>query len=253
VKDFLNVMIVDDEEFQIDLLKLQFNIHFKHVRVVATAFDIHDAYEKILIFKPKLVFVDIKMREENGFDLVKILRDNRIKTKVVIFSGSPQYAYEAIKLSVFDFIKKPWDLEVLEKTLLKFEIDELQVDIEEQRRILLQQVYKKMAFKTELYDYVIKPENIIYCSKKNNTQTILYIKGQKEGIEVNSSLKDIENKLSSSIFFKIKQTHLINLKYVYKVSGITYECVLRNDNFEHNLVGERRKIGALRKLLYEVY
>lgn len=51
-----------------------------------------------------MVFLDIQLKGEIGFNIAQILPPN---THVVVVSAFPEYALQAIKLEVIDYLLKP--------------------------------------------------------------------------------------------------------------------------------------------------
>lgn len=92
---------------------------------------------------PLVIFTDIMMPNLNGIELLKIVKDEFSKTKVIILSGYDQFSYaqQAVKYGAYDYLLKPVnanDLEAIMKRLkndLEGEIDEDISEIEIQRGI----------------------------------------------------------------------------------------------------------------------
>jgi DNA-binding response OmpR family regulator len=59
-----------------------------------------------------LVLLDIKMPRMNGFEVLKHIKQNHMKSKVVMLTGFADLknAIESKKLGADDFVSKPYDL-----------------------------------------------------------------------------------------------------------------------------------------------
>ena len=254
MRKFLNVIIVDDEEVQIKLLKKRLDLNHKYVRIVATAENVEEAYKAIVTYKPDLVFLDIEMPPgANGFELAKLIRENKINTKIVIVSAKKEYAYAAIKISIFDYLHKPYSVEDLNNTLMKVDLDELLIDLNEQRAMLMHDVFEKISFKVGQQDYFVAPSEIIYCETKNNKSTLLQLSHLGKQILINETIKELETKLPKALFYRIKTSTLINIKYLDEILYHEKTCVLRNNETIYKLAGNEIKIGNLRKDLHKIY
>jgi two-component system nitrogen regulation response regulator NtrX len=100
------VLIVDDEEAIRATLKMI--LEYEGYDVVLAAGGA--AGLKIAeVEQPDLVFLDIKMPQMDGLEVLKRLRSGKAPPQVVILSGhgTVQTAVEATKLGAFDFIEKP--------------------------------------------------------------------------------------------------------------------------------------------------
>jgi len=67
--------------------------------------------------KPEIVFLDIKLKDSNGIDILKEINSLEEKPFVVMISGHNEYNYliEAMKLGAYDYIPKPFDIEKIRK------------------------------------------------------------------------------------------------------------------------------------------
>ena len=75
---------------------------------VAQAENIGQAWHKIFDIEPNLVFVDIKLQEENGLDLVQMIRESHSDILVAIITSSnfPEYRDAAYQYGAHYFIPK---------------------------------------------------------------------------------------------------------------------------------------------------
>lgn len=108
--------------------------------------------------KPDLLITDIKMPFMDGLQLCKVVRERLPGTKIVILSGHDEfeYAQEAIKLGVTEYLLKPVTVQDLHKVLQKvaFQIDQerterenlqkLRDQVEENRTVLCEKFFLKL-------------------------------------------------------------------------------------------------------------
>ena len=115
-----SILLADDEEevrtsiiHKIDWEKIGFV-------VVGDAENGEDALEKIEILEPDVVLTDIRMPYMDGLTLAKRIQISKPSIKVVIFSGFDdfEYAKEAIKLNIIEYILKPVNAEELTQILI---------------------------------------------------------------------------------------------------------------------------------------
>jgi len=250
VRNFINVIIVDDEENNIYTLKTTLEKLFDYVRVVATATNISEAYNFITNFQPDLLFLDIEMPEGNGFELVEKLRKNKINIKTVIVSASTEHAFKAIKISVFDYIKKPINVDKITATLSKYDYDTSMMITETQIKIVKERILKKISLKTdETDDYFLSPNEIVYAELKGNLSIEMQLVGFNDVILVKENLRDFNELLPKEIFFKLNRNVLINIGYVKILSVFNEECTLFYNNKQKIFKGSELKLNRLRNLL----
>lgn len=115
----LNVYIADDEVWiTLGLKKLLERIDIDTV-VVGTANNGLMAKEEIGVFKPDVVFTDIRMPGLSGLELLQAIPEVSPESKVVIITGFAEFSYaqEALKHRAYDYLLKPIKEEELERVL----------------------------------------------------------------------------------------------------------------------------------------
>ncbi|MBR5337050.1 MAG: response regulator [Lachnospiraceae bacterium] len=115
----INVYIADDEVWiTLGLKKLLEKLDMD-VYVVGTANNGLTAKEEIGMFKPDVVFTDIRMPGLSGLELLQAIPDVSPDTKVVIISGYAEFAYakEAVQHHAYDYLVKPIKEEELARVM----------------------------------------------------------------------------------------------------------------------------------------
>lgn len=119
--ELYKILLVDDEEEvrtsmikKIEWEKLGF-------QVVGDAENGEDALEKVSLLDPDLVLTDIKMPYMDGLKLAERLREEREHIEIIVFSGFDEFEYakQAIKFNVLEYILKPVNAEELTEILCK--------------------------------------------------------------------------------------------------------------------------------------
>lgn len=141
---YYRILLVDDEEEvrkgilrKMDWEKLGF-------QVAGDAENGEEALEKIEQLKPDVVMTDIRMPYMDGLTLTARIRQKYPSMKVLIFSGYDdfEYAQQAIKLNVTEYILKPVNVEELTEILNRVR-ENLDEEIEQRRDInLLRERYR---------------------------------------------------------------------------------------------------------------
>lgn len=100
-------------------------MRFGNLYCVGSADNYDDGIDLILEHNPKLVFLEIN--PENSESKLSLMLVNelykylKILPKIVITTKGREFAYEAIKHEVFDYITKPLKISEFRKTVLRFE------------------------------------------------------------------------------------------------------------------------------------
>jgi len=104
-----SVMLVDDEEEVREAIAKKLDWEAMGFKVIASAENGEEALELAEQFRPDVVMTDIKMPFMDGLNFCRHLKELQMNTKIVIFSGFDEFEYakEAIKLEVEEYVLKP--------------------------------------------------------------------------------------------------------------------------------------------------
>lgn len=117
----LKIMIVDDEFYFREAIKVSLSWNELGFEICSEAKNGRDALEKMEVFKPDIMIVDINMPIMDGLEFVQRIRETKNDTKIIILTGHSEfnYAKQAVHLGVFNYLLKPVDEGELKKTLLE--------------------------------------------------------------------------------------------------------------------------------------
>lgn len=117
----LSAIVVDDEKWICELIKKSIKWEEVGIQIVAESGSGAKAYDLIIKFNPDIVITDIRMPGMDGISLIKKVREAGIKCSFIIVSGYKdfEYARNALKFGVEDYLLKPIDERELKNTLIK--------------------------------------------------------------------------------------------------------------------------------------
>lgn len=125
-----SVVLVDDDRWALKDIRKTFDFERYGFLVDGEYSNAETAFEKIQENPPDLIISDVRMEKANGLEMVKWLREHQINIPVVIVSGYDRfdYAQEALRQGVFDYLLKPLDdsqvQSLMEKILAKLNAQE---------------------------------------------------------------------------------------------------------------------------------
>jgi len=225
-------IIVDDELKSRESLKILLTDFCDNVEVLATCQNVAEGIEAINQHKPDVVFLDIQMQRETGFDLLSKVKP--VNFEVVFTTAHSEYAIKAFKFSAVDYLLKPIDIEELKRALDKIE-KKINGNISDRLEQLIQNLKPvgntqnlKLALPTSDGLIFVKIDDILYCEASSNYTNIYTSDGKKHVIS--RTLKEYEDLLADHNFFRIHNSHLINLGSIKKyVRGDGGYVVMNND------------------------
>ncbi len=246
----MRTILIDDEPKNVRILNKLLTDYCPDVTIIADAGDANTAYKLIDELKPDLVFLDIEMPNGNAFDLLD--KFTIIDFQIVFITAFESYALKAFKYSALDYLLKPVSIEDLEMAVQKAKNNANSKNISLQVKSLLQNVnvatgsLQKLAIQTIDGLAFINADEIIRLQAEGS-YTAIHLTN-KRSIVSSKSIKDYEDILTSDIFFRIHNSHIVNLRFIKKYhKGRGGYIVLEDDtNIE---VATRRKLEFLSKFV----
>ena len=117
----MRIVIVEDEAaIREGMVKLLHQINPQY-EVVGKAVDGQSGYELIRSVRPDLIIVDIRMPDMNGLAMIRKLQEEQVRCKVLVISAYSEFEYakQAVKLGVCDYIIKPVVVQEFVQTIRK--------------------------------------------------------------------------------------------------------------------------------------
>jgi two-component system LytT family response regulator len=238
----IKTVIIDDEISAILLLEAMLE-KIDGVEICGHANEVESGLNMILNHRPDMVFLDIRLGDDRGFDLIRALKDYDLDPLIVMVTGYDQFAMEAIKAGVFDYLLKPVVPEELLKVISRYR----------QKMARLQQntgfspassesIYK-MRFNTSGGFILVNPDEIIYCKAEAN-YTDLYLIDQRMHT-ISQNIGKIEEILHQKQFFRISRSVIINMNYLTEISRGKRQCILTANHNSYPLAISHDRIREL--------
>jgi two-component system alkaline phosphatase synthesis response regulator PhoP len=108
-----HILVIDDDESLCDLMKAAVNGTYE----VATACSARDGFDRIRRERPHLILLDVKLPDQDGFQVCQALRDHpQYRTIPIIMMtgyGDKNAVITGLKAGADDYLAKPFRLEEL--------------------------------------------------------------------------------------------------------------------------------------------
>ena len=115
----LNSIIVDDELKSREGLRSLVEKFLDNVEVAAVCKNGDEAIQAIRKYKPHVIFLDVQLQRETGFDMLERLGD--IDFEIIFTTAYSEFALPAFKYSAIDYLLKPIDVNDLKRAIEKVE------------------------------------------------------------------------------------------------------------------------------------
>ncbi|MGH1334792.1 MAG: LytR/AlgR family response regulator transcription factor [Aureispira sp.] len=210
----IDTVIIDDEQAaQITLMKF-LQMHCPDVNIVGTADGVEEGLKLLKNKSIDLVFLDIKMNDGTGFDLLKRLP--KIEFNLVFTTAYDEYALKAFKHSAIDYLLKPIDplelIDAVAKVSVNSDTDTSAQRVDSMLELYQDKKFDKIAIPSVDEFHFVRISDIIRCEASSN-YTVIYLANGKR-IIAPKTLKEFEELLTSDGFFRVHQSHLINLSHI---------------------------------------
>lgn len=132
------MLIADDEQIVLDSIKFIIKKNFSNAVVVETAKSGREAIEKAEILKPDIIIMDIMMPGISGIDVIREIRSKLNGALIIILTAyeSFDFAREAVKLGVMEYLLKPVSRETIMQAVEK-SIDIINYNREKRKKELI--------------------------------------------------------------------------------------------------------------------
>jgi len=224
------VLIIDDENKTRDFIK-KLLLSFGHdFEIYTDGSNVETGIKAINKIQPDLVFLDIQMPDGNGFDVLKGVREKDFE--IIFITAYQEYAIQAIKFSALAYILKPVDIDELEEAVDKalgtmkkkngkdVQFNALQANADRNKK-------NKLVLKTQESVHVLELKDIVRCEADKNYTSFFLNSGKR--ILVSKTLKEYDLLLSGHSFFRVQQSHLVNLNFIDRYDKMDGGAVIMKD------------------------
>lgn len=271
-QDKIKVVIVDDEPQSI--LRLENNLAAQDdFEVIATSSSAMSAKTLVMSMQPDVLFIDVEMPGQTGFEVLQSLRDEMPMDLIVVFySAFNKYMIDALRASAFDFLLKPYQQEELELVVGRirqkmeggdgsssssFSSSSSSSSSESHQNPqnlmglngLLGTSGKRLAIQTISGLLMVKPDEVFCCTFDEDTRLwhLRLANGQIHKLKKQTTAKAVLS-LSPSLA-QVRQDCIINLDYLISIENYTLRCIFSPPFDQENITVSRRCYKAVKEKL----
>lgn len=216
---------------------------FEQIEVIGEAEDLSEAIGLIESKKPDVVFLDIQLRGENGFDLLERIEQN---FKLIFVTAFDEFAIRAFEINALDYLLKPVNPERLAGAVERlFDEDDRPKETSAEKPRQLERDDRLFLETNQRFSFV-KVAEISHITAAGDYAEIHTADGRRFLTE--KPLRQWEERLPERHFARIHRSTIINLDEVEKIETMfnrTMEVTLRN--FAEAFAVSRRFAARLRE------
>ncbi|MCC2526449.1 DNA-binding response regulator [Bacillus halotolerans] len=239
----LRVLIVDDEILARDELAYLLKRTNEELEI-NEAENIESAFDQMMDQKPDLLFLDVDLSGENGFDIAKRLKNMKNPPAIVFATAYDQYALKAFEVDALDYLTKPFDEERVRQTMKKYKKVKREIDEPEQISHASQH---KLALSVGESIVIVDTKDIIFAGTGDGH---VHVKTFDASYSVNDTLVVIEKKLPETDFLRVHRSFVVNTEYIKEIQpwfNSTYNLIMKDGS---KIPVSRTYAKELKKLLH---
>lgn len=275
-QDKIKVVIVDDEPQSI--LRLENDLAaLEDFEVIATSSSAMSAKTLVMSMQPDVLFIDVEMPGQTGFEVLQSLRDEMPMNLIVVFySAFNKYMIDALRASAFDFLLKPYQQEELELVVGRIRqkmeggdgsssssssssfsssssSSSSESHQEPQNLLgvngLLGTSGKRLAIQSISGLLMVKPDEVFCCTFDEDTRLwhLRLANGQIHKLKKQTTAKAVLS-LSPSLA-QVRQDCIINLDYLISIENYTLRCIFSPPFDQETITVSRRCYKAVKEKL----
>ncbi len=214
----VTALIVDDEFLSRNYLSKLILLSSPDVKIVGQAATTDEAFVAINDLNPDIIFLDIMLKNETGFDLLQ--RFGQLPAEIIFTTAFNEYALKAFKFNALDYLLKPIDREELRSAIdrAKKRISSNQKTDPAQMEQFFETirgqhtVQNKIAIPTAEGFEIMELDEILYC-QSSSSYTHFYLTNKRK-LTSSYPLRQYDEMLSEKNFFRAHKSFLVNLAHV---------------------------------------
>lgn len=215
MKMSLRALLVDDEATARTTLSRILAMYCPAVEIIGQADNIIQAAKLVQQLQPELVFLDIRIGQHTGFDLLEMIPNPNFQ--LVFVTAYDQYALQAFDYSALDYLLKPIDpdrlMEVVKKSLTHKDGQQLKGRIQNMQQDWKKEEPEKIVVNNEQGYHFILLTDLMHLSSDRGTTT--FHCSELPNITVARNIGEFARMLPERLFFRCHQSHLVNKKWVF--------------------------------------
>lgn len=228
----MRVLIVDDEVYARDELRYLLEANTAITEVVDVE-SVSEAVVQLFDLEFDVIFLDIQLNQENGFELAQRLPKLQHVPKIVFATAYDEYAVKAFDFNASDYILKPFAQARIDRTIAK-----VMTQIEEENNKLSQDTAQNAGklIETQLLPITIDGITLVLNKQDIISASVmagmLTIHTANKDYQTHENLSWLKRRLDGNIFLQVHRSFIVNTNAIISVEpwfNHTYQLTLKDN------------------------
>ncbi len=207
-----STILIDDERPALEVLKYLVNRHCPELSISKLFLDPLAAQSYIRKHQPDLAFIDIKMRDINGLEVIRELES--VNTEFIFTTAFSKYALDAWNTKAIGYLLKPTEPKDLVQAVQKF------VALKENKGS------KPSSKSIKLGSETIQSDSVYMVEAKGSYAKLFFVDGKEKVLSKN--LKTIEEALPNDVFYRVHRSVIVNASSVKEIDKKNRKITFKN-------------------------
>ena len=200
----IRAVIVDDERLAVKGMEMLL-ADYPDIHVTGTADSVDSAVELIREKRPNLIFLDIQLQGETGFDLFDRMA---VESKVIFVTAFDEYAIRAFEVNALDYLLKPVSHERFKETISRL-FGKNEGLVHNGQSYALDDM---VSLNTGRSIKFIKASEIVCVHAAGDYSEVSIIDGTQELVYL--TLKEWEKRLPPESFIRVHRSAIVNMAHI---------------------------------------
>jgi len=212
----LNTLLIEDNADAAEKLRFLLTKYCaEKVNLLVHAASGQEGIAAIAEYRPDLVFLDIELGDMTAFEMLE--RIDPVDFQVIFTTAHDHYAIKAIRYSAVDYLQKPIGREELLAAIVRAENNPMRMLREQVSQLAHHAqpksvLLEKIALTTSDGLVFKKIQEIVRCESDRMYTVVLLSDGEK--LLVSKPMGQLEEILDGQGFFRVHNSHLINMRHI---------------------------------------
>ena len=233
----LKTLIIEDEESASIALRNKIVRYCPQLEIVGECKNVTEGIDQIIQHRPSLVFLDIRLQNESGFDVIDKIPS--VFFKIVFVTAYNEYAIKAFQYNALYYLLKPIQTsELIEAVERVIDAEETAMRYKMALEQYTQNKWERIAVPSVSKVTYIKISELIRI-QSDGTYSELYLDNGKKIIST-KPIKTYDALLAHNHFYRVHRSHLVNLTKIEEYQKGEQDVIILSDSSKIEISRKKR-------------